>query len=491
VTPETQYSFINERLTKSEFRENISSLLASMHQSASRLPEKEKAERKKKAGKDFFYFAKTYFPHYCSLPFADYHREAYHKIMHKKAIVVEPTVILGPREYAKSVVFRLLLAAWIVAFKKYHFGAYAAANESMAGDHLFYLALEFAANDRLIQDFGELCPRNYQGSSVIFTNNVKWIAISRGSATKGLIHGPYRLEVAVCDDIEKGKEAKSPKVVNETLRWLEQDLYNAIAKNGLMIILGNNSERNCAMDKIKKNYGNRWLVLVYTPYADKAKTISLWPEKRSIEELDAVKHVMGLKAWMGDMMQEPLSASDTFQERWIIRKDPEKKYALYISATDPAVGENAEDCSKANVVIGITDDGMIDVLYSWIRKESISAMLSDLFATNSRYEMTEMVLEQNGSQKFLFLEIGRMEAERGVRLPIRGITNSDSKPSRIESLSPLIERGVLRFCHGSDNEVLIEQILSYPNGEKDGPDALATAVKRQRKSARKAKAHAG
>lgn len=488
---ESKYTFINDRLTKSEFRESIGSLLESMRQTTDKLPETEKKDRKKKAEKDFFYFAKTYFPHYCTLPFAPMHYDIFKTIMTRDSLVLKPKVILGPREFAKSVIFRLIFGAWQVAFKKVHFGAYCAANIDMAQDFLFYLALEFAENRRLIQDFGELCPRNYQGDDVIFNNNIKWIALSRGAATKGLLHGPYRLECAIIDDLQKIEEERSVKQTAQAIAWIEQDLYSAIVKTGWLIILGNNSERNCAMDKLKRNYAERWTVRVYTPYADKAKTISAWPEKLSFEEIEEKKHIMGIKAFSGQMMQEPLSASNAFQEHHVIRKDPEKSYVGYYHAFDPAIGTDESSCSKAHAVVGVTDDAYYDVVYSWIRKESIAKALEQLFVINQLFESVNETFESNGGQKFLLLEIANMEKEKGIRLSIKDKNSSDNKRARIESLGPLVERGVLRFCPGSDNEKLIELLLAYPNDELDGPDALAMAVKAVRKSSQKAKARAG
>jgi predicted phage terminase large subunit-like protein len=69
--------------------------------------------------------------------------------------------------------------------------------------------------------------------------------------------------------------------------------------------------------------------------------------------------------------------------------------------------------------------------------------------------------------------------ERGQLLPVKGVTHRIAKETRVASLSPLLERGKIRFIRGhSDQELLIEQLLFFPSRtlHDDGPDALEGAV---------------
>jgi predicted phage terminase large subunit-like protein len=59
------------------------------------------------------------------------------------------------------------------------------------------------------------------------------------------------------------------------------------------------------------------------------------------------------------------------------------------------------------------------------------------------------------------------------------VTHRIAKETRVASLSPLLERGKIRFIRGhSDQELLIEQLLFFPSRtlHDDGPDALEGAV---------------
>ncbi len=89
-------------------------------------------------------------------------------------------------------------------------------------------------------------------------------------------------------------------------------------------------------------------------------------------------------------------------------------------------------------------------------------------------------VEDNFFQRLLLTEFDRLGRELGLAVPVRGVTQRVAKEARITTLSPLLERGKIRFIRGQgDQELLIEQLLYFPSRSMhdDGPDALAGAVK--------------
>ena len=65
-------------------------------------------------------------------------------------------------------------------------------------------------------------------------------------------------------------------------------------------------------------------------------------------------------------------------------------------------------------------------------------------------------------------------------LPLKGVTHRVAKETRVAGLSPLLERGHIRFIRGhSDQELLVEQMLYFPSRtmHDDGPDALEGAIR--------------
>jgi predicted phage terminase large subunit-like protein len=88
-------------------------------------------------------------------------------------------------------------------------------------------------------------------------------------------------------------------------------------------------------------------------------------------------------------------------------------------------------------------------------------------------------VEDNLFQRLLLKEFDRLGQERGQILPVKGVTHRIAKETRVAGLSPLLERGKIRFIRGhSDQDLLVEQLLYFPSRtlHDDGPDALEGAV---------------
>jgi predicted phage terminase large subunit-like protein len=88
-------------------------------------------------------------------------------------------------------------------------------------------------------------------------------------------------------------------------------------------------------------------------------------------------------------------------------------------------------------------------------------------------------MEINLFQRLLLREFDRLTTDLGIVLPLRGINNKVNKEIRVGSLSPLIERGKIRFRQGhSDQDLLVEQLLGFPDlPHDDAPDALEGALR--------------
>ncbi|MBI4797088.1 MAG: phage terminase large subunit, partial [Deltaproteobacteria bacterium] len=103
-----------------------------------------------------------------------------------------------------------------------------------------------------------------------------------------------------------------------------------------------------------------------------------------------------------------------------------------------------------------------------------------IFNRHQEYGYQLFGVEDNLFQRLLLKEFDRLGQERGQMLPVKGVTSRLAKETRVASLSPLMERGKIRFIRGhSDQELLVEQLLYFPSRtlHDDGPDALEGAVR--------------
>ena len=99
-----------------------------------------------------------------------------------------------------------------------------------------------------------------------------------------------------------------------------------------------------------------------------------------------------------------------------------------------------------------------------------------IYESYSRYYM-----ESNFLQDLLLDEFTKEGETRGQHLPIRG--DKRSKPNkylRIENLAPLFERGLIRISElirqSPDCVEFVNQLLGFPYGHDDAPDALEGGI---------------
>jgi predicted phage terminase large subunit-like protein len=160
---------------------------------------------------------------------------------------------------------------------------------------------------------------------------------------------------------------------------------------------------------------------------------------------------------------------------------------------DPAARDGKQHDYKAIVLGSLLPNGIYYVRYAYIRKTSVDQVLEKAYALDAEYDDLYFGFETNGFQVLYETLLQYKAKEKGYSLNIYKETSVSNKGSRIESLSGLIENGIIRFKkknlteYYSDITLLAEQLLEFPNGEHDdGPDALYYAYKMAKNKAMRA-----
>ena len=455
--------------------------------------------RRDSARQSIALFGRTYLPHYMNKRSAGFH-EKWEKIAHTTK---EPVLIEAFREAGKSTFFTFLDVLHAILFERAHYiliGAYTVERAAMFSSRIL---AELLANQRLAADFapargatqalgasatvGDSSAASTASAAMgLFKAKSTTVqAISIGQNPRGLVAGPYRPDFVRLDDIQSRKAAQNRKIVEENARWLFMDLLPALAENyNLKIVATQVAERDLVQLLREGNAEQAPVRACRTPLLDK-NGVSIWPQQYSAKRVARMQKSMGRRAFAQEYLLQAVSNEDgKLQAAWLRYYDPlearGKKYEMVVSASDLGGYKttNKHDF-KATVVIGINEEG-IDVLAVRIKRETPSQFLRGLYELYQRWEPRAMFWEDNGQQSIM-QELFLQEAEkRGQYLPLKPITNSQNKQSRIEgTLFPLIENCRV-FFHPQNamQRRLVEQLLDFPDGaHDDGPDALEMAVR--------------
>ena len=482
----------------------------------------QKQKRIKRLLSRFDLFCKYYFPHYIDSEFAWFHRKA------AKDIATDPNIFAcleWPREHAKSVFVDVLLPLWLKAKGELTGMVLASDNEEKAKGLLGDVQAELANNHRYSNDFGEQFKNgDWRNGWFATSDGCGFWSFGLGQSPRGIRRAAKRPNYAVIDDADNKKRCKNKTLVKEAVDWILGDLYGAISITGARLIVAGNRIHKFSVisyivgdvepdDPKREGLYHSKVFALETKRHQKAGPDDgqpAWKERYTMRMLLDKMGKMGYRASRREFFHEHIEDGDIFKPEHIVWHKPIKldKYDELITYLDPSFKGTKQSDYKAIVLIGKTGK-YFDILWAWVRQANVAPMVTAHYDIDEEirrkclpfsYEMGNACLkevvcphyiEANFIQDLLLDEYEEEGELRGYDLRVRG--DKRQKPDkfgRIENLSPLFERHLVRFNEDAkkspDMQTLKDQFLSFPNGHDDGPDAVEGAVfllnKRTRKS---------
>lgn len=461
-------------------------------------PEVYEAEQEKRIAElrgNFIKFCKYYFPHYCVDDFGWFHKKA------AKEILSDPNafaILEWAREHAKSVFADVMIPMFLYCNDQLTGFVVASANQDKAADLLSDLQAEFEVNQRLIHDYGYMVNEgSWRDGAFMTKDGVGFWAFGRGQSPRGIRKAANRPNYAVVDDIDDKVIVRNEQRVRDAVDWVLEDLYGALSiKGARLVIAGNRIHKKSILahlvGDIEPGDPKRQGIIHIKVFAienkrhNKADSKSgrpAWKERYTLKMLDAKMTKMGYRASRREYFHEHIEEGLIFQHDWIqwqktLRLD---RYDGIIVYCDPSFKDTKKSDYKAIVALGKFGK-YVDVLKAWVRQGTATAMVKVFYDWFEEYgNGTRYYMEANFLQDLLLDEFTIEGEKRDYQMPIRADKRSkDNKEARIENLSPLFERGLIRFNEAErqspDMQTLISQFLAFPYGHDDGPDAMEGGV---------------
>jgi predicted phage terminase large subunit-like protein len=449
------------------------------------------AKRKKDLRKDWVKFSKYYFPHYLDSDFGWFHKRAAKDITARDNVFA---ILEWPREHAKSVFANVFMALYLYARGEISGMVVVSANADKAKTLLGDLQAEFVSNDRWIKDYGDLAKMgNWQDGQFTTTDGVGFWALGRGQSPRGIRQAANRPNYAVIDDIDDKVISRNPKRVKEAVDWIMEDLYGALSiKGSRLIVAGNRINKNSILANLVGDVEPKdpkrpgiYHLKVYafekgTRHAkgdpDDPDSKPAW-KRYTRKMLKDKMEVMGYRAARREYFHEHHEEGNVFKREMITYGKVRKRdqYTRIVTYCDPSWKDNGD--FKAIITVG-SRAGRTDILDIWLRKASTGAMIGHFYDVYEVYENYSMYyMEANFMQDLILDEFTAEGEARNHQLPIRGDKRAKpNKEVRIENMEPLWERGLIkineRLRDTPDCQEFVSQLLGFPYGHDDGPDAL-------------------
>jgi len=457
--------------------------------------DKSKEARKARLRTNFQEFCRYYFPHYMDSDFGWFHKKAARDIYNDHRIFA---ILEWPREHAKSVFGNIMLPLFLYVNGELDGMVTVSANQDKAITLLSDIQAEFKANHRFIHDYGERAKMgDWRDGQFATTDGIGFWAFGRGQSPRGIRKGAKRPNYGVIDDIDDKIIVRNRQRVRDAVDWILEDLYGAMSiKGARIVVLGNRIHKYSILAHLvgdlepeDKPHPDRYHLKVYALEDKRHRKSNLlkgrpaWIERFTIAELEDKINKMGVLAAGREYFHEHHQEGHVFRHEWIEYVKPlhYKKYDSLISYCDPSFRGSKDNDYKAMVLIG--KKGIkIHILDLWIRQATVSSMVKTHYDWYDRHEnFARYYMEANAMQDSLLDEFA-VEAElRDYHMPIRGDKRAKpNKIERIENLQPLFERGLIGVSEKlrglPDTQTFLDQLLGFPYGHDDGPDALEGGV---------------
>jgi predicted phage terminase large subunit-like protein len=479
---------LKKKLTQKEFRQRADEILYRLSLDVTPFwedSEEKQKQRLQRAEADPLYFCRTYLPHYFSHAPATFHYELVSLLEARGGEAARPAAVAAPREFAKTTVCAFGYVLHQICFRRRHFIIIGSDTEDLASDLTGYLYLELLYNERLHQDFGELVKPNRSVDDFITLNDIRVKARGRGQRLRGLKHKQHRPDLIILDDLENDINVRNPEIVEQILDWVKAAVYPSLDAGGNLLVIGTILRWKSALHLMLTSEDEPYCYFTRRIYRALTEDgASLWEARHPVSRLEMQKRLMGTVAFNREKMNEPVQEKGLFQEDWVRYYHPDilKDRDLVVAGFfDPSLETGAASDYKAFVTVGWDRREMLFyVMDAFIQQTTLEQAMRTICNRHREYGCQVLGVEDNLFQRLLLKEFEGLGKELGLALPLKGVTQRIAKETRVAGLSPLLERGKIRFIRGhSDQERLIEQLLYFPSRtmHDDGPDALEGAIR--------------
>jgi len=489
--------------------------------------------RRERAANDYEFFCKTYFPHYVPTPHFSLFQKFIFKRMPEiiDGAADGREVHEAPRGEAKSTYETQLGSLWCIcravlidamlikglpAKSRKHMIGIIMNTEEQAAEMLESIKAELDTNPRLAMDFPEACGRGrvWQATTAITANNIKLRIGGTGKKIRGMKHGPHRPDLIFLDDLENDENVKDKKQRDKVEKYVLSAVLGLAGPGGGMDVfwVGTSLHYDAAINRVARAPGWRRRVFksimqwpdnmalwekweaIYTRSGDddekaaaeaealafyqankaamEAGAVVSWPEVRPLYRLmcmRAVNHVAFNQEQQNEAGNDEDAPFKSLQF-WVNHLSD----WVYFGSCDPSLGKKGTIRGDPSAILvgGLNRRTMVlDVVEADICRRVPDLIITRLIDFQEEYTCLAWAIETVQFQYFMYTQLIKLAAERGIAFPGLPVDPDNDKDLRIISLQPNIANGQIRIHR--NQSVLKDQLLFYPEADHDdGPDAL-------------------
>ncbi|HBG62032.1 MAG: hypothetical protein A2Y03_06535 [Omnitrophica WOR_2 bacterium GWF2_38_59] len=483
------------------------------------------------AGRNFAFFRKEYFSHYCDIPDSVFHEELSHDLSKMTLKRSVKFALAAPRDSGKSTIISAIYVIYCICYKLEDFIVIISNTSEQAASFLCDIKKEFEMNEKLISDFPDVCekgkPPRWSRREIVTRNGVKVLALGSNQQIRGRRNKSFRPSLIILDDVETDESAKNPESYHKLEDWITKAVLKAGTSETNVIFVGTIHHYGSLLaqftsDKSHPGWSKgiyrsiisyssspdlwqRWIqIFNYQEFykdqegPDAARlffednqkgmlmgTEVLWPEKRGYYDLMVMREEDGYLSFDSEMQNDPVNPRDClfnldemhyWDDKFASEEELIASFAndtIWYGSCDPSMGKhrNKGDFSAIITIVKNRITGTIYVISADIARRDPDKIINDVLMHHRIRQYKEFSFESNNFQEYLSSQLMKRSQEEGIYLPLKEIKHTSDKTERIMWLQLFLKKGTIQLSR--KHHTLLEQMKFFPKGKyDDGLDAL-------------------
>ena len=433
--------------------------------------------------------ARSSFMKFCNMVWPEFIEGRHHKIMAEKfdrlaTGELKRLIVNMPPRHTKSEFGSYLLPAWLMGRKP--------TLKIMQTTHTAELAYRFGRKVRNLMNEQEY-KSVFEGVELRADSQAagRWETSKGGEYFAAGVGGAVTgrgADLLIIDDPHSEQDALSPTAMEHAYEWYTSGPRQRLQPAGSIVIIMTRWAENDLTGKLLRQQGR-------DPLADKWEVVEfpalmpddepLWPEFWAKEDLLSVKGSLSVGKWEAQWQQNPTSEVSAILKRnwwqkWESKELPPLQYIM--QSYDTAYSKQEAADYSAITTWGI-----------FYENESGPPNIILIDASRGRWEFPDLRRKALEEYKYWDPECVIIEAKasgmpltqelRNMGIPVTNYTPSrgNDKMSRVNSIAPLLESGLVWAPDTVWAEEVIEECAAFPAGEHDDyVDTVTQALRRFR-----------
>lgn len=341
---------------------------------------------------------------------------------------------------------------------------------------------EIETNENLATLFGDLKGPTWADGELVLSNGVRIKALGRGQALRGIKFEDIRPDAVFCDDVETADSVADKDRREKTRKWFFAELLPACDVKAFVRVAATPLDNDALAVRLLSAPG--WKHKIFPiEYLDPetGERRATWPDRFPLVAIDELRETFIKQGLLADYEREYLCATRstsarTFREEHFKVEPRVRTWQARYAMFDPARTVGAKSATTGYASWSWIGSKLV-VWDAWGRQLLPDAIVNSIFecATESELPPVWIGVEEDGLNEFLLQPIRNEQVKRGISIPFRSMRAPKGKFDFIGALQPYFKAREVIFAKELPD--LRDQLLGFPTGRIDVPNALAYALK--------------